>query len=215
MALKIKGSYIDATDNAVGYNVSIGTFVSAAVSTDSQNKLNSAKTKSLDVCCDDGNAALTAGTAYRPIRGRMLLVHAQSGDTSIYGIQGHLKNTAADTSSGNKAGLWGYYEAVSGATVAANSSGIFAMIDAPSGATIATGTIGALQIGSNDLGGTHTGNAVGINFTEALTGAFDAAFAFPSGSEFITASQLTGGTSQYIKVLINGVPFTVAATRAS
>ncbi|MBE3142343.1 MAG: hypothetical protein IMZ61_00225, partial [Planctomycetes bacterium] len=106
MALKIKGSYIDVTDNAVGYNVSIGTFVSAAISTDSQNKLNSAKTKSLDVCCDDGGAALTAGTSYRPIRGRMLMSYAQSGDTSIFGIQGHVKNTAVDTSTGNKAGLW-------------------------------------------------------------------------------------------------------------
>lgn len=211
MALKLKGSYIDVTDNSVGYNVSIGTFVSAATS--AGNKLNSAKTKSLDVCADDGGAALSA-TAYRAIRGRMLLTYAQSGDCSPYGVQGHLKNLAADTTSGNKAGVWGYYEAGSSATVAANSSGVYGMIDVPSGATIA-GTIGAFQVGSNDLGGTHTGKAVGINFTEALTGAFDAAFAFPSGSEFITASQLSGGTSQYIKILIDGVAFTVQATRAA
>lgn len=213
MAMKLRGNCWEPTDNAVGYNESIGTFVSSAVSTDPMNKLNSAKTKSLDVCCDDAGAALSA-TAYRAIRGRVLMTAAQSGDLSVFGIQGHLKNKAADTSTGQKAGVWGYYESVSGATVATNSSGVYAMIDVPSGATIGAGTIGAIQIGSNDLAGTHTGKAVGINFTEALTGAFDAAFAFPSGSEFITASQLTGGTTQYIKILINGTAYTVAATCA-
>jgi hypothetical protein len=214
MAVKLLGNTIQPTDNAVGYNLTIGTFTSAAVNTDPLNKLNSAKTKSVDICCDDAGAALSA-TAYRSIRGRMLLTYAQSGDLSVFGVQGHLKNKAADTSTGNKAGVWGYYEAVSGATVATQTSGVYGMIDVPSGATIGAGTIGAFQVGSNDLGGTHTGKAVGINFTEALTGAFDAAFAFPSGAEFITASQLTGGTSQYIKILINGTAYTVAATCAS
>ncbi|MCX6224233.1 MAG: hypothetical protein NTV01_05705 [Bacteroidia bacterium] len=213
MAMKFSGDCWTPSDNSVGYDVTIGVFNSATAGYG--KKLSSAKTKSLDVCCDDGGAALSA-TAYRAIRGRMLLTYAQSGDCSPYGLQGHLKNTAADTTTGNKAGVWGYYEAVSGATVASHTSGVFAMIDVPSGATIAaSAVVGALQIGSNDLGGTHTGSAVGINFTEALTGAFDAAISFPSGSEFITASQLTGGTSQYIKILIDGVPFTIAATRAS
>ena len=214
MAVKLLGNAIFPTDNAVGYNLTIGTFSSSTASTDPLNKLNSAKTKSVDVCCDDAGAALSA-TAYRALRGRLLLTYAQSGDMSCFGLQGHLKNKAADTSTGNKAGVWGYYEAVSGATVATQTSGVYAMIDVPSGATIGAGTIGALQVGSNDLGGTHTGKAVGINFTEALTGAFDAAFAFPTGAEFITASALTGGTSQYIKILIAGVAYTVLATCAS
>jgi hypothetical protein len=127
---------------------------------------------------------------------------------------GQVKNTAADTTTGNHAGVKGYYEAAGSATVANNSCGVLGMIDVPSGSTIAAGTVGAFTVASVDLGGTHTGKAVGINFTEALTGAFDAAFAFPSGSEFITASQLTGGTSQYIKILINGTAYTVAATCA-
>jgi hypothetical protein len=139
--------------------------------------LSSTRTKALDVCCDDNGAALTAGTSYRPIRGRMLVSYAQSGDTSIFGIQGHLKNKAVDTSTGQKAGVWGYYEAISGATVAANSAGVYAMIDVPSGATIG-GTIGGLQIGSNDLGGTHTAKAASIHMPNPVSGTWDYGLVF-------------------------------------
>lgn len=213
MALKIRSNYLEPTDNAVGYNVSIGTFVSSAVSTDSNNKISSSKTKSFDVCTDDGGANFGT-TDVRALRSRLLLTTAQSGSASYAAFMGQVKNTAADTTTGNHAGVKGYYEAAGSATVANNSCGVLGMIDVPSGSTIAAGTVGAFTVASVDLGGTHTGKAVGINFTEALTGAFDAAFAFPSGSEFITASQLTGGTSQYIKILINGTAYTVAATCA-
>jgi hypothetical protein len=36
-----------------------------------------------------------------------------------------------------------------------------------------------------------------------------------NGSGCYTASQLTGGTSQYLKVLIGDVPYTIAMTKAS
>lgn len=213
MAIKQKSNCQEVTDNAVGYNYAIGTFVSAAVSTDPLNKLSSSKTKSFDLCCDDGGANF--GTVdLRSGRARLLITTAQSGNSSYGAFMGQVKNTAACTSIGNKFGLKGYYEAVSGATVSVGSCGVLAMLDVPSGATIAAGSIGALNIAAVDLGGTHTGKVAGINFTEALTGAFDAAFAFPSGSEFITNSELTGGTSQYIKILIDGTAYTVKATCA-
>jgi hypothetical protein len=199
MALKHKGNCFEPTDNAVGYNITIGTFSSSTASTDPMNKLNSSKTKSLDVCCDDGGAALTAGTSYRPIRGRMLLTHAQSGDTSVYGIQGHLKNKAADTSTGNKGGLWGYYEAASGATVAANSCGVYGMIDVPSGATIG-GTIGALMACSNDLGGTHTGKVAALHVPNPVSGTFDFARIYGSTTGCTAANTAKLGTDTCIAV---------------
>lgn len=171
MALKLKGNFWEATDNAVGYDLTIGVWASAAAG--SGIALSSAKTKAVDVCCDDGGAALSA-TAYRAIRSRMLLTAAQSGDCSPYGIQGHLKNTAADTTTGNKAGVWGYYEAASGATVATNSAGVNAMIDVPSGATIAaSAVVAAIQCTSNDLGGTHTGKAACIHAPNPVAGTWD------------------------------------------
>lgn len=169
MALKFQGNCMVPTDNEVGYDVTVGVFSSSTAGYG--KKLSSVKTKSLDVCCDDGGAALSA-TSYRAIRGRMLLTAAQSGDVSIYGVQGHLKNKAADTSTGNKGGLWGYYEAISGATVAANSCGIYGMIDVPSGATIG-GTIGAVMACSNDLGGTHTGKVAAFHIPNPVAGTFD------------------------------------------
>jgi hypothetical protein len=172
MALKVNQNNIHPTDNAVGYNMSVGTFSSTA--SVSENKLNSAKTKSVGIYADCGGAALSA-TAYRAAQSRLLINYAQSGDCSMYGIQGHLKNTAADTSTGNKAGVWGYYESVSGATVAANSAGVYAMIDVPSGATIG-GTIGGLQVSSNDLGGTHTGKAACVHMPNPVAGTWDFAF---------------------------------------
>lgn len=211
MALKFKGNCFEPTDNSVGNDVSFGTFSSTAAV--SGNKISSSKTKMIDICADDGGANFGT-TDLRAVRARLLLTAAQSGAASYAAIMGQVKNTAADTTTGNRAGVKGYYEAAGSATVAANSCGVLGMIDVPSGSTIAAGTVGAFTVASVDLGGTHTGKAVGVNFTEALTGAFDAAFAFPTGSEFITSSQLTGGTSQYIKILINGTAYTVAATCA-
>lgn len=184
MALKLSGSCFDWTDNAVGYDLTIGVWSSATAN--NGVVLSSAKTKAVDVCCDDGGAALSA-TAYRALRGRMLVTAAQSGDCSSYGIHGHLKNTAADTTSGNKAGVWGYYEAGAAATVAANSAGVHAMIDVPSGATIA-GTIGALQCSSNNLGGTHTGKAACIHCPNPVSGTWDYAMIFGDTTGATTAN---------------------------
>jgi hypothetical protein len=169
MAVKVKGSAFETTDNAVGYDFAVGTFSSTA--SVSGNALNSSKTKLVDFCADSAGAALSA-TSYRTLRSRLLINYAQSGDCSMFGLQGQIKNTAADTSTGNKAGVWGYYEAVSGATVAANSAGVYAMIDVPSGATIG-GTIGGLQVCSNNLGGTHTGKAACIHCPNPVSGTWD------------------------------------------
>lgn len=178
MSLRFEGGYWSASDNATGADVIVGTWSSSTAGIG--KTLTSAKTKIVDVCADDNGGALSA-TAYRAIRARMLATAAKSGDYSGFGLQGHYKNTAADTSTGNKAGLWGYYEAGSSATIAANSAGVYAMLDAPSGSTIG-GTVGGLQICSNDLGGTHTAKAACIHCPNPVSGTWDYGLIFGSAT---------------------------------
>jgi hypothetical protein len=178
MSLRHEGNYWSATDNEAGADLIIGTWSSATAGFGKAVTAN--RTKILDVCADDNGSVLSA-TAYRATRSRMLITAAKSGDYSGFGLQGHYKNTAADTSTGNKAGLWGYYEAGSAATVAANSAGVYAMIDVPSGGTIG-GNVGALQCCSNDLGGTHTGKAACIHCPNPVSGTWDYALIFGSAT---------------------------------
>jgi hypothetical protein len=186
-------------ETAAGYDITIGTFNSTTAGYG--KALSSAKTKSLDVCCDDAGKALTAGTAYRAIRGRTLLTYAQSGDTSIFGIQGHLKNTAVDTSTGNKAGLWGYYESISGATIAANSCGVYGMIDLPVGAT-AGGVVAGVMSCSNDLRGTNSGsNLAAFHVPNPVAGTWDYGIVFGTATGATTANTAKLGTDTCIAVL--------------
>lgn len=176
MSLRHEGSYLSATDNAVGADLIVGTFSSTTAGIGKQLGPTSAKTKIVDICADDNGEALAA-TSYRVTRTRMLVTAAQSGNVSLAAEQAQLKNTGVDTTSGNKTGIWGYYEAGTAATIAANSSGVRACLDAPTGSTIA-GTVGALQIDSQDLGGTHTGKAGMIHSPDPLAGVWDYAWIF-------------------------------------
>ena len=212
MALKIKNNSIEPVDNAVGYDASFGTFSSAAAV--AGNKIDSSKTKKVDICADDGGANFGT-TDVRTMRVRTLLTAAQSGSASIAGLMGQLKNTAADTTTGHKCGVKGYYEAVSGATVATTSAGVMAMLDVPSGATIASGGASGLNITSVDLGGTHTGKATAIGVENAGAGSWDGFLSLPStSSQVIQSGAATGGTSQYLKVYIGGTLYTILMTTA-
>jgi hypothetical protein len=206
MALKIRSNYIEPTDNAVGNNLSIGTFVSSAVSTDPMNKINSSKTKCVDICADDGGANLGT-TDVRATRSRMLLTTAQSGAASIAGFMGQLKNTAADTTTGNKCGVKGYYEASATATVATGSAGVMGMLDVPSGGVIAAGYASGVKASSVDLGGTHTGKAVGFAVDTPVAGTWDAAlWLTTAGGSAQSGSGAANGTIiGKVKVYIDGV----------
>jgi hypothetical protein len=182
--VRFQGTTWGSTNTDVGADVIIGDWSSSTAGIGLP--LNTGRTKILDVCCDDAGGALSA-TAYRAVRARTLITAAKSGDFSCYGLQGHLKNTAADTSTGNKAGLWGYYEAGTAATIAANSAGVYAMIDAPTGSTIG-GTVGAIQLSSNDLGGTHTGKAACIHSPNPVAGTWDYAWIFGDTTGATTAN---------------------------
>ncbi len=201
MALIIKDNCIVPTDNAIGSDVTVGTFSSATAG--SGKKLTSSKTKSVDILCDDGDANI-GNSDVRALRARMLLDAAQSGTCSIAGLMGQLKNTAADTTTGHKCGVKGYYEAASGATVANQSAGVMGMIDVPSGATVAaSGTVAAISTAAVDLGGTHTGKVVAINFEAPGSGNFDYLFQLPASAGLAVANtkSLTAQTDALVAVL--------------
>lgn len=206
MARKMNVNHDIPTDNAVGYNYSFGTFSSSTVSTDPMNKISSSKTKSVDICTDDGGANFGT-TDVRAVRARLLLTTAQSGAASYAALMGHTKNTAADTTTGNKTGLKGYYEAVSGATVATLSCGVLGMLDVPSGATIAAGVASAFNAASVNLGGTHTGVAVGLQVSTPVAGTWDAAFSLTTagGSAQSGSGAANGTIIGKVKVYIDGV----------
>lgn len=181
MALKINSNNVEPTDNAVGYDVTLGVFSSSTAGYG--NKLTSSKTKTLDVCVDDGGAVIGA-TAVRGVRERLLLTAAQTGDFTGAAGQRQTKITSdCSGATGHVAGGWDYLELVSGAKPGVLASATFAMADAPSGATIPSGgVLACLSTGSNSLAGTHTGKAVAINFEAPLAGNFDYLFQIPASA---------------------------------
>lgn len=206
MATKFKGNCFEPTDNAVGYNIAFGTFSSASVSTDPMNKISSSKTKSIDICTDDGGANFGT-TDLRAVRARFLITTAQSGAASFCAFMGQLKNTGADTTTGNKCGIKGYYEATSTATVATGSAGVMGMLDVPSGGVIAAGYAAGVKASSVDLGGTHTGKAVGFAVDTPVAGTWDAAlWLTTAGGSAQSGSGAANGTIiGKVKVYIDGV----------
>lgn len=151
----------------------------------------STRTKALDVCVDDGGTALTAGSM-RAARSRFLVrtAIADSPDLSVFGHQGHVKVGAVSvTNSARFAGLWGYFESVSGSTLGGNYAGVYAMADLPTGATLSSGAVlSGLQIGSNDLGGTSTGDMSCIHVPNPVTGTWDYLFQVGTTPGFSSAS---------------------------
>ena len=155
----------------VGANLWVGTFHSTDAGT---GVVLGTLTKALDVCCDDGGVALTAGS-YRATRSRMLVTTAiTTGDISIFGLQGQLKLNANVATTAHIGGLWGYVEVVAGKTIATNTYGVMAMLDMPATSVIGTGkTVGAIGIVSNDINCTHTGKAACIVVEAPLAGTWD------------------------------------------
>lgn len=190
MALNIKYNAIEPTDNAVGYDASFGTFSSSAAV--AGNKIDSTKTKKVDICADDGGANF-GSTAVRALRARTLLTTAQSGSASISGVLGQIKSNIADTTTGFKNGVWGYAETGTSATVADRTSGIRATLDVPSGATIASSAVvAAIVLDSITLGGTHTGKAAAISIPNPGSGTWDYLAIFGTASGACVANTAYG-----------------------
>lgn len=200
------GSLIFYSRTASG-SVAVGEFSSSTANA-ANMALSSARTKAFDVCADDGSAALTAGS-YQAVRSRVLLAKAiSSGDISVQGLLGQLKIVANVASSAYLSGVRGYLE-VNGASVS-SAAGVRGMIDVPSGATIATSCYAsAFMACSNDLGGTHDGKAVALHVPNPVSGTWDAFLALGDATGCIADTGAGGGTSKYLKVLLNGVAYSI------
>jgi hypothetical protein len=173
MALRYGGSVWFPSDNAVGYDVTIGDFSSATVGFG--KALSSAKLKVFDVLADDAGAVLTTGNAYRAARLRTLLTAVHTGDVSAFGLQGHAKVTSDISGvTGHIAGAWSYLECSSTATLGSASAAHYAMLDLPTSAIIAASSVASgIMIGSNTLAGTHTGKAAALRIQTPVAGAWD------------------------------------------
>lgn len=182
-----------------GGTFSVGTFASAA---SGSGIALGTLTKALDVCSDDGAAALTAGS-YQSARIRMLVTNAiTTGDISINGGLGHTKVVANVASSGWVSGMRGYVECSSASI--SSAAGVRGMIDVPAGSTIADGAIAAaFQADSNDLGGTHTGKAAAIHIPNPVAGTWDYALVLGTTTGVHDATAGTYSTADgYIKIRV-------------
>jgi hypothetical protein len=200
------GSLIFYSGQSSG-SVCIGEFSSSTANA-ANMALSSSRTKALDICADDGAAALTAGS-YQTVRSRVLLAKAiASGDISVQGLLGQCKVVANVASTGYLSGVRGYVE-VSGASVS-SCAGVRGMVDVPSGATIAASNYAsAFMACSNDLGGTHTGKAVVMHVPNPVAGTWDAYLALDASTGCIADSGAGGATSKYLKVLLGGVAYSI------
>lgn len=179
----------------------------------------STRTKAFDVCVDDGGVALAAGSM-RGIRGRFLVRTAIAGspDLSVFGIQGHLKVGAVSvTNSARFAGLWGYFESISGSTLGGNYCGVYAMADLPSGATLSSGAIlSGVQICSNSLAGTSTGDMSAIHVPNPVAGTWDFFLQIGSATGITDDTARTGTTSTHnLKVKLGATTFYIPLIAAT
>jgi hypothetical protein len=150
----------------------------------------------------------------------MLVTAAQTGNNSWYGGCDWLSvNSDMSGVTAHVGGHWGFLEMKAGSKI--NYGGaVRGQLDCPSTAEI-SGVASCFMAASNDLGGTHTGQAVAIHVTNPVSGTFDA-FARIGSVTDGTGCVSAGGTktshatvSKFIKVYIAGVLHYVPAYDAA
>lgn len=204
------GNLIFYNKSAIGI-MQVGEFSSATAG--SGLALSSNRSAAFRVYSDDGGVALTTG-AYRCAIARHLHATAlTTGDISIYGFQGQIKAVANCSGISKFAGVWAYAESSGsisiGCAVGGIWAGLVARVDAPSGVTIAASSyVSAIGIDA-DLGGTHTGKASCIHIVNPMAGVWDAFLSLDTTTGVIADVGAGGGTSKYLKVLLNGVAYSI------
>lgn len=169
---------------------------------------------------DDGGVALTAGWV-EAFRVGYLVSTATTGadiDLSASHVYTYLAESVSTT--GGFSGLSGSLLVKTGKTITISSgigdfAGIYCGIDVPSGAIINAGTFACgLSIGG-DLGGTHTGKAVGIRLQEPSAGAWDGLLSLPAAGTAPCGAQTTADytftKTVKIAVLIGDVVYYLVA----
>jgi hypothetical protein len=175
--------------------------------------VSATRTKALDVCADDNNTTLAAGS-YRATRNRFLITKAIAGaDVSIDGDFGHVKIAGVDLNSvGTVSGCDGYIECTATASIHSTGAviGVRGRIDLPSGAVNhGSYPLGAFGTFYDDLGGTHTTPVVLFNQGPLKAGTWDA-FANFTATGGCIATTAGGSATQYLVVMVDGTKKKIA-----
>ncbi|MFA5166716.1 MAG: hypothetical protein WC449_05525 [Candidatus Paceibacterota bacterium] len=192
---------IGKKSNTVGDGINIGTLTWAELCD-----------RAFRVSADDGGVGFGAGD-YGATLCRLLLTTNITGlDVSLNAVKGLLKakGTTTITSTGVISGVFGGIELADTASIGACAfSGVHGSVDIPAGCTLPTSYYAAAFSAGANLAGTTDGKAVVMHVLAPLSGTWDAMFEFDSSTGVIADSGAGGGTSKYIKCLINGVAYSV------
>jgi len=167
----------------------------------------------MEMYFDDGGVKLAAGYTEAVMTGFLVSTAITTADVSLYTVHDYVYLAADVTTAGGVGASWASFLVKTGVTITTSSglcdfSAFNASCDVPSGAVIGTGTfVAGLSIGGN-LGGTHTGNAVGFRLRSPSAGAWDALCDIPTD---IVGGSNGIGADTYIDIFIAGVAARITA----
>jgi len=167
----------------------------------------------IEIYFDDGGTMLAAGYTEAVMTGFLVSQAITTADVSIYTVHDYIYLADSVSTAGGVGASWASLLAKTGATLTTTSgvcdfSAFNASCDIPSGAVIGTGTfVAGISMGGN-LGGTHTGKAVGFRMRTPSAGIWDGIFDIP-----LTVADGSVGTStaHHIRCYIGGVLHTITA----
>jgi len=169
------------------------------------------------------NAATTAHQPNHQLATCMVRTSLSKNIWDAYGLQSHLTIADDMATTGDNAHL----TAISGKAVLTSgktaskgwvNAGLFIIEGAGTVTQMCYGVSIVAEVGVTACQGLlHLSSDASVTDAIVVTGAANLThvFNFSTASGCITSSQLTGGTSQYLKVLINNVEYTIAATCSS
>jgi len=171
----------------------------------------------IEMYFDDGGVKLAAGYTEAIMSGFLISQEITTADVSLYTNHDYVYIAADVSTAGGIGATWASLLVKTGVTITTSSglcdfSAFNASVDIPSGATIGTNTFASgLSIGGN-MGGTHTGNAVGFRLRDGYNGNWDALCDLTSQ---VTGAANGSGSDVYIDIFIGGVAARIAAKYVS
>jgi len=184
------------------------------------NIVSATQTAVVRVYADDGGVALTntGGFIRAGVFRTLIVTAAPTYGGGCFGLQAQLKVSGVavgTTASDPNCGIWCMLESKASSVMTGTWGGCLATVSLPASAEIAADSYLACFVGyAPTIAGTTTGYVSVMHVKTPTAGTFDAAFSFDhlTATGCITSSALSGGTSQYIKVIIAGKAYTVLAT---
>ena len=169
-----------------------------------------------EIYFDDGGSKLLVGYTEAWLTGFLVSTAVTDASVSCSTVHDYIYIAEDVTTSGTFSGSWSSILVKDGATITSTGSvsdfpALHLSVDVPAGATIAASTFACgLSIGGQ-LGGTHSGNAVGFRLRPA-NGNWDGLCDITSQ---VTGSSNGSGNDVYIDCFIDGVAARIAAKYVS